>query len=91
MVLKGNVKNGVIVLEDGVDLSDGTEVPIQPKDRFGAEIIVDGDADSRQPEKKAPLAKLAEIAKQFPADEDWPEDGASQTDHHLYGTPQRNG
>ncbi len=36
------------------------------------------------------LADLAELAKTFPAANDWPADGAEQLDHYLYGLPKRS-
>ncbi len=36
-----------------------------------------------------PLAKLAMLAGQFPANPDSPGDAAAQHDHYLYGTPKK--
>jgi hypothetical protein len=34
------------------------------------------------------LSGLAQVLSQFPANPDWPSDGAEQCDHYLYGTPK---
>ena len=39
---------------------------------------------------ESPLQRLARLAREFPADPDWPADGAAQHDHYLYGTPKRS-
>jgi hypothetical protein len=36
-----------------------------------------------------PLATLAKKLKNLPDDASWPEDGAIQHDHYLYGTPKQ--
>jgi hypothetical protein len=38
---------------------------------------------------ESPLRRLARLAREFPADPDWPTDGAAQHDHYLYGTSPR--
>ena len=38
---------------------------------------------------RAPLLELLKILDQYPANPDWPPDGAEQHDHYLYGTPKR--
>jgi hypothetical protein len=35
-----------------------------------------------------PLRQLAELMENLPPNADWPEDGAAQHDHYLYGTPK---
>ena len=37
-----------------------------------------------------PLAELLKLVDQWPVNSDWPEDGAAQHDHYLYGTPKRS-
>jgi hypothetical protein len=37
---------------------------------------------------KPPLRELADRLSTLPANPDWPEDGAAQHDHYLYGTPK---
>lgn len=77
MIVKARFDGRVFVPEEPVDLPPGSvvEIPIAPAD--------EGPGDLR------PLARLAEIAEQFPANPDWPEDGAAQHDHYLYGTPKK--
>lgn len=36
-----------------------------------------------------PLGGLAELLARFPANEQWPADGAAQHDHYLYATPKQ--
>jgi hypothetical protein len=42
-----------------------------------------------RPVSEKPLATLAAQLEQLPDNADWPEDGASQHDHYLYGTPKQ--
>lgn len=69
MVYRGEVKNGVVVLKEGVKLSDGTEVRVEP---------VSPDERER-PRVYERLAELAGKAK------DLPSDLARQHDHYLHG------
>ncbi len=73
---EGEVRNGVVVLDEGAALAEGTRVRVEP--------VADGTAPADKP-----LLKLAEIIDQFPSDHDWPPDFAAQHDHYLYGTPKR--
>lgn len=38
---------------------------------------------------KYPLLDVLEGLDEFPEDPDWPEDGAKQVDHYLYGMPKQ--
>jgi predicted DNA-binding antitoxin AbrB/MazE fold protein len=69
-------ENGVFRPTDPVDLPESSTV----------ELMVRA---SQPAEGKRPLAKLAEIAGQFPENPDLPRDFAEQHDHYLYGTPKR--
>ena len=67
----------VFIPEEPVDLPVGytLEIPIVPPP---------ARADS-----KPALVALMELLEQFPANPDWPADGAAQHDHYLYGTPKK--
>ena len=41
-----------------------------------------------EPEPVHPLAGLASVAEGLPEDTSWPEDGATEHDHYLYGSPR---
>jgi hypothetical protein len=41
------------------------------------------------PASDKPLLALARRLEQLPDNANWPEDGASQHDHYLYGTPRQ--
>jgi hypothetical protein len=75
MSYEGKVRNGVVVLDEGAALAEGTRVRVEP--------VVDGTSPADKP-----LLQLAEIIDQFPSDPDWPPDFAAQHDHYLYGTPK---
>ncbi|MEW6253388.1 MAG: hypothetical protein AB1716_22325 [Planctomycetota bacterium] len=71
----GEVRDGVIVLENGVRLPDGTRVNVEP---------IDGEPENeRRPGWADELLKLAGKAKGLPADL------ADNHDHYLYGTPKK--
>jgi hypothetical protein len=42
-----------------------------------------------RPVSEKPLLTLAKQLAQLPDNADWPEDGASQHDHYLYGTSRQ--
>ena len=67
----------VFVPEGPVDLPVGCvlEIPVTP-------VSVEETASSA-------LRELADLAAKFPANPDWPADGAAQVDHYLYGTPKK--
>jgi hypothetical protein len=65
-------------------------VPEKPVDLpAGCELEISFAAPENESPGKTPLARLAEILDQLPANPDWPPDGAAQHDHYLYGTPKR--
>lgn len=76
MVYHGIVKNGVVVLGEGVDLPDGTEVRIEPVAR-----------DERSPNEEPTLMEqFGDVIATVP---DLPCDMAQQHDHYLHGAPKR--
>jgi hypothetical protein len=76
MSYEGELRNGVVVLDDGTLLAEGTRVRVEPV------------ATATAPAEK-PLLRLAALVDQFPSDPDWPSDFAAHHDHYLYGTPKR--
>lgn len=69
MTYRGKVVNGVIVLEAGAQIPDGTAVQVETvEDR--------------------PLLDLLRAVEKAPENPNWPADGATELDHHLYGTPK---
>ncbi|HUY32829.1 MAG TPA: hypothetical protein VMV69_08615 [Pirellulales bacterium] len=82
MTYQGVVQGRVVVLPDGVELPDGTEVTIVPRQtvdsgpRFDASLPIG---------KK--LAELARWAETQPCD--LPADLAINHDHYLHGLPKR--
>jgi len=76
MVYRGIVKNGVIVLGEGADLPDGTEVRVEAMAR-----------DQSLPEQGPTLAEqFGDVIATVP---ELPSDMAEQHDHYLHGAPKR--
>ncbi len=75
MVYKGHVRNGVIVLADGVRLPEGAEVLVT--------VVVAAEKDEPAPKS------FAEHMREFSGCFDGPADLAENHDHYLYGTPKR--
>jgi hypothetical protein len=76
MVYRGKVRNGVVVLEDGVGLPDGTDVRVEPCARDEG-VAVEGPTLAEQ---------FADVIGAVP---DLPADMAAQHDHYLHGAPRR--
>ena len=76
--LKAHFDGKVLIPDEPVDLPTDCllEVQVQPV--------------SYQVEPTAPLLRLVELARQFPAGEQTPNDLAEQHDHYLYGVPRRS-
>ena len=75
-IVKARFDGQVFVPEGPVDLPVGhvLEIPINPP-------IEKSNGDR-------PLVDLLNLLNQMPVNKDWPEDGAAQHDHYLYGTPK---
>ena len=74
MTCKGRVKNGVVVLEEGVSLPEDAEVNIE---------VVGQD-------KPGPPPSWAEVFKDVIGSvDDLPPDMARNHDHYIHGTPKR--
>ena len=77
-VLKAHFDGKVLVPDEPADLPRNCVLEVHVK------------ALTPEPDDgKTPLQRLAEALAQFPDNPDWPEDGAAQHDHYLYGTPKR--
>ena len=76
MVYHGKVKNGVVVLEQGTELPDGTEVRVELFSQ-DENIPTDGPTLAEQ---------FADVIGTVP---DLPSDMAAQHDHYLHGAPKR--
>ena len=83
MTYRGIVQNGVIVIQGGVNLPDGTEVSVVAGPR-AEEAGTNSDSHVTTGEKLARFAKKTETQ---PCD--LPEDLADNHDHYLHGMPKR--
>ena len=77
MTYKGHVENGVIVLDESVEMSEGMRVRIDFEAPVGQEY-----PRCRQSFRQ----RYAEVIGKA---RDLPEDAATNHDHYLYGTPKR--
>lgn len=76
MTLLGKIKNGVVVLENGSTLPEGTKVAVRPVSKSPA------GKSSKKPGRKK-LLRHAGKATGLPAD------AARNLDHYLYGHAKR--
>jgi len=76
--LKAHFDGKVLVPDEPVDLPMDCEL----------EVHVQPTAQSQ--EKVGSLQRLLDLARQFPAGEQTPQDLAKQHDHYLYGLPKRS-
>ncbi len=96
MILEGTVINGVVVLDNGQSVPDGTWVSVAIKEQAESPcdegVGTPKDQDSQAPartDSESPttlgqrLLKLAGIAEGLPSDM------AEQHDHYIHGTPKR--
>jgi hypothetical protein len=74
MTYQGKVLNGVVVLDNGTKLPEGTRVRVEP-------------ADEREEAQRAAWAN--EMLKLAGTVDDLPPDLAEDHDHYLHGTPKR--
>ncbi|MHB8861492.1 MAG: hypothetical protein ACYC6N_03740 [Pirellulaceae bacterium] len=76
MIYRGIVKDGVVVIEEGVTLPDGMQVRIEPCD----------PVESPQSEGRTLAEQFSDVIGTVP---DLPSDMAEQHDHYLHGSPKR--
>ena len=79
MVYNGHVQNGVVVLDDPVDLPEGLKVQIEPMPTGPTESPAGQNTETLGQK----LLKHAGKAVGLPADL------AENHDHYLYGTPKK--
>jgi hypothetical protein len=79
MTYRGKVKEGVVVLEGGVKLAEGTEVEVEP---VAVRQQLDKPVGESQPTIWQKLAELSGSVKGLPSD------AARNLDHYLYGHPK---
>lgn len=78
MTYRGRVRNGVIVLEQGVRLREGTDVRVEPVDSNG-----DVPPDSQETQHlREGFLSFSGVVKEGPSDL------ARNHDHYLHGTPR---
>jgi hypothetical protein len=81
MTYRGQVKNGVVVLDNSTGLREGTRVTVQP------EKAKSRSANAKKAKASTTvrpgLLKLAGKAKGLPAD------ASRNVDHYLYGHPKQ--
>jgi len=78
---RGHVLDGVIVLDNGVTLPDGTSVRIE---------AFPGKAGPREGTSSSDLATLFDEIEDEVGPVNGPQDWSAEADHYLYGTPKRN-
>ena len=79
MVYRGRVKNGVVVLDDGVKLEEGLRVSVRPLRR---RTPIPKTKKNRIPTLYERFKPLIGIAKGLPPDL------STKIDHYAYGTPK---
>ena len=79
MTYRGRVRNGVVVLEQGVRLREGTDVRVEPVE----ETKNTPDASPEPRELREGLLSFSGVIKEGPSDL------ARNHDHYLHGTPRR--
>jgi hypothetical protein len=77
MSLTGSVRNGVVVLDNGYQLAEGTVVEVVVR-----EAVSTNPLEQKKPTLQA-LLKYAGTVKNLPPD------FAAQHDHYIHGTPKR--
>jgi hypothetical protein len=78
MTLQGHMENGHIILDESVDLPDGTKVRV--------EVL----PDERKKDIHSTPTLLERLKPFVGILEDLPEDAALNHDHYLYGTPKES-
>ena len=79
MTYRGTFRKGVVVLDGGVTLDEGTPVEVQPLPRPSESL----------PEKTGSRPTIWEkLAAMSGRVEDFPPDAARNLDHYLYDTPK---
>ncbi len=77
-VLKAHFDGNVLIPDEPVDLPRNCPLEIRVSQTIG-----------KSSGKAGSFKCLSEVLEKFPENPDWPEDGAAQLDHYLYGTAKR--
>jgi len=83
MTYHGTVQNGIVVLDNGVTLPDGTPVTVVPITATPSK-----ETDGAEPTIWQKLADLGRRVESEPCD--LPADLAENHDHYLHGLPKRH-
>jgi hypothetical protein len=78
MGYNGHVKNGIVVLDDPVQLPEGAKVRVEILES-GEEVLVDEDGQTLGQKLLKHAGKAVGL----------PPDAARNHDHYLYGTPKK--
>ena len=76
MTYRGKVKEGVVILEGGIKLAEGTDVEVQP-------VEAKSEPASQTQSLSQRLMKHAGAVKGLPSDL------ARNHDHYIHGTPRK--
>lgn len=79
MTYRGTIRGGVVVLPEGVDLPEGTEVEVS--------LPIERPEAPAKPTVWDKLSALGEWAETLPTD--LPPDLSANHDHYLHGLPKR--
>jgi len=82
MTYRGKVQHGVIVLQEGIQLADGTEVTVAPMD--SAQTVDPGTGAVSLWKELTELGRSGETRAT-----NLPSDLALNHDHYLHGLPKR--
>lgn len=77
MEYRGYVQKGVVILDEAVDLADGTQVRIE---------VLDDSATSHVSSSRSLAERLSAVIGKA---QTLPPDASEQHDHYLYSTPKR--
>ena len=80
MVVRGHIKNGMVVLDDPDALPEGTKVDVSPVETAKPPAEKPGEDD------RTLLERLGNVVG---AIKDAPPDLSTNLDHYLYGVPKR--
>ena len=82
MTYRGRIENGVVVLEAGASLPEGTEVSV---------VLAEAGKASNEDGQPTIGQKLAALGRWFEGQPcDLPTDLAANHDHYLHGLPKRS-
>lgn len=82
MAYRGQVRNGVILLDEGIELAEGTKVRVE---------LLDAKSAHESSEGASKVPTLYERLKPFiGAAKDLPPDMSVNLDHYLYGVPKKD-